>query len=62
MPNPEGPVGGLFEPSADARVAARQYRNLYEALVAEKFTEGQALELIGRIMTATIRASTGATG
>lgn len=38
------------EPAADLRVAARQLRELFVALVNEGFTEAQALRIIGNVL------------
>lgn len=41
-----------FEPSADTRAVAKQLKNLFEALVAEGFTERQALTIVGQCIAA----------
>ena len=46
------------EASADQRVFAKQFREMYLALVEEGFTEQQALVIIGQIIAAGI-ANTG---
>lgn len=51
------PTSGPFEPNAEARVAARQYRNLYEAFIAEGFTERQSLTILGQVIAAAIAAT-----
>lgn len=37
---------GMFEPSADARIAAAQLWGMYMALRSEGFTEEQAMAII----------------
>jgi hypothetical protein len=44
--------GGKREPSADARGVARACRDQFLALVAEGFTENQALQIIGVMIAA----------
>jgi hypothetical protein len=39
------------EPAADVREAAHKVREIYVALVAEGFTEQQALVIIGNILS-----------
>jgi hypothetical protein len=41
-----------IEPSADQRTGAKQLRGMFLALVAEGFTEQQALAIIGQAMVA----------
>jgi hypothetical protein len=38
------------EPRAEIRVAAHELRELYVALLAEGFTEGEALTVLGHIV------------
>lgn len=45
-------MNGPREPSADQRVAAAQMYGMYLALLAEGFTEQQALVIIGQILVA----------
>jgi hypothetical protein len=47
-----------FEPSAETRVAARQIRNLYEALILEGFQERQALTILGQVLAASANGGT----
>lgn len=42
------------EASADMRALARTFRDMYVALVAEGFTEPQALVMIGQTISAVI--------
>lgn len=51
-PNNIPPTGGPREPSANSRQSARALRDYFLALIAEGFTEDQALRLIGAIMAA----------
>lgn len=43
---------GPIEPSADLRIGAAQLRQTFLALIAEDFTETQALAIIGQIIVA----------
>ena len=43
---------GKREPSADARVFARNLRDMHLALLAEGFSERDALDIIGRAIIA----------
>lgn len=45
-----------IEPSADQRTAAKELRGMFLALLAEEFTEPQAIAIIGHVLLA------GATG
>lgn len=55
--NPPG--RGAVEPSADARMFARNMHGLYIALTLEGFTEAQALQIIGMTIAAsTLRGDT----
>lgn len=51
-------MNGPVEPSADLRAAASQIRQLHIALVAEGFTDQQALVIVGQV----IAANTGKAG
>jgi hypothetical protein len=44
-----------YEPSADARAFAKQIRDWYLALLAEGFTEAQALTILGTLLAAQIQ-------
>lgn len=44
------PVSAAQEPKAVNRQAAREMRDLFNALVAEGFTEPQALTIIGHVI------------
>lgn len=46
-----------IEPAANLRVLASMLRQTYIALVAEGFTEAQALQIIGHILAANGGAS-----
>lgn len=46
------PPGGPREPSADLRMLAATLRQAYLALVAEGFTQAQALTVVGQILAA----------
>lgn len=48
--------GGPQEPSADQRMAASQLRGMFLALIAEGFTEYQALVLLGQVLLASASA------
>lgn len=48
MMGSQGPV----EPAADLRELARTLRQMYAALIAEGFSEDQALKVIGQILAA----------
>ena len=43
---------GPVEPSADARIGAANLRQIFIALLAEGFTESQALVIIGQLILA----------
>ena len=46
-------MGGVpYEPSADMRALARGLKDMYEALVAEGFSEHQAITIIGEVLAA----------
>lgn len=49
------PGGWDGEPSPEVRSMALQLRQVFVALIAEGFTEAQALNLIGNILTANAR-------
>lgn len=40
------------EPSSDMRLLARSIRDIYAALLAENFTEYQALVIVGQVLIA----------
>lgn len=44
--------GGPVEPSADMRTGAKAMREMFLALIAEGFTERQALAIIGEAIRA----------
>lgn len=44
-----------YEPSADARIFARQIRDWFLGLVGEGFTEAQALTILGTMLGAQIQ-------
>ncbi|WP_280245545.1 hypothetical protein [Nocardia abscessus] len=46
-----------YEPTAASRTAARGLRDMHLALVKEGFTEGQALQILGAAVSASIQAS-----
>ena len=50
-------TGGPVEPSAAFRVAAKELRGIYLSLVAEGFSEQQALVIVGQILAANARGS-----
>lgn len=45
------------EASASARATARSLRDLHVALVAEQFTDDQALRIIGTVLAAAMHAN-----
>lgn len=45
-----------YEPTADQRMAAAQMRGMFLALIAEGFTEYQALVLLGQVLLASASA------
>lgn len=45
-------IPGPVEPSAELRVLASVLRQAYVALVAEGFTEQQALAIVGQLLAA----------
>lgn len=46
-----------YEPSADMRVLARNLRDMFQALIAEGFTERQALSIIGEVIATGAKGS-----
>ena len=50
---------GPVEPSADIRVGAANLRQIFIALVAEEFTENQALAIIGQMIVAGVMKGDG---
>jgi hypothetical protein len=44
------------EPSAEHRVFAKMVRQMFLALVAEGFTEQQALVIVGQVMALAVKA------
>lgn len=46
-----------FEPPVDMRMAARQLRNLFIALLKEGFDERQALAIVGYAISANAKGS-----
>lgn len=45
------PIDEGREPAADLRTSARQLREYYIALVREGFTESEALQIIGMVLS-----------
>lgn len=50
---------GQEEASADARQFARNMRDMYVALVAEGFAPGEALQIVGQVIAASILSNGG---
>lgn len=49
-------MNGPVEPSADMRAAAHELREMYVALIAEDFTDQQALVIVGQALVAAAAA------
>lgn len=49
------PLNAPYEPTADMRQLAKMMRDMYQALLAEGFSDRQALSVLGEVVTASIR-------